>query len=139
VVARFVLRLLKYFWAAPYTLVGGALGLLVLATGGRWQVRSGVLEFAEGRMAGAFERLPAPFAFCAITLGHVVLATDLASMSQLRRHEHVHVAQYERWGPLFVPAYLLSSLVQWMLGRHPYHENHFERQACRLASARDPR
>ena len=37
--------------------------------------------------------------------------------------------QYERWGPFFLPAYLLSSLLQLLRGRHPYRENHFERQA----------
>ena len=37
--------------------------------------------------------------------------------------------QYERWGPLFGPAYLLSSLVQLARGRRPYWDNHFEREA----------
>jgi hypothetical protein len=41
----------------------------------------------------------------------------------------VHVRQYERWGPAFLPAYLLSSLLQLLRGRNPYRENHFERQA----------
>jgi hypothetical protein len=39
------------------------------------------------------------------------------------------VRQYERWGAFFIPAYLLSSLVQLARGRDPYRENHFERQA----------
>jgi hypothetical protein len=41
----------------------------------------------------------------------------------------VHVRQYERWGPLFVPAYLLSSLVELLRGRRPYRDNWFEREA----------
>ena len=127
------LRVLRYVWAAPYTLLGFLLGALALLFGGRWQVRAGVVEFAGGRLGDALAGLPESMAFSAMTLGHVILATDLAALSQLRQHEQVHVAQYERWGLLFVPAYLLSSLAQWLLGRDPYRENHFERQAYRLA------
>jgi hypothetical protein len=47
----------------------------------------------------------------------------------LRAHEQVHVRQYERWGPFFVPAYLASSLWQGLCGRHLYRDNHFERPA----------
>jgi len=39
------------------------------------------------------------------------------------------VQQYERWGPLFVPAYLGSSLLQWLRGQDPYRSNWFEREA----------
>ena len=63
-------------------------------------------------------------------------SVDRSTLAQLRRHEHVHVRQYERWGPLFIPAYLLSSLVQLLRGRNPYRENHFERQAFALAPSR---
>ena len=41
----------------------------------------------------------------------------------------MHVRQYERWGPLMGPAYLLASLVAWLRGRRPYRDNPFERQA----------
>ena len=37
--------------------------------------------------------------------------------------------QYERWGPFFIPAYLLSSLVQLLRRRDPYLDNRFEREA----------
>jgi hypothetical protein len=46
-----------------------------------------------------------------------------------RSHELVHVRQYERWGVLFIPAYLLCSLVLWLTGRDPYRDNPFEREA----------
>jgi hypothetical protein len=46
-----------------------------------------------------------------------------------RSHEQVHVRQYEQWGPLFLPAYLASSLWQLACGRHCYRDNWFERQA----------
>ena len=44
--------------------------------------------------------------------------------------------QYERWGALFGPAYLLSSLVQLVRGRRPYLDNRFEREACAVARER---
>jgi hypothetical protein len=49
-----------------------------------------------------------------------------------RRHELVHVAQYERWGPLFVPAYLACSAWMWLIGRDPYLDNPFEEEAYGL-------
>ena len=61
----------------------------------------------------------------AITFGHVVLCVDDIDDETLR-HEMVHVRQYERWGPLFVPAYLIASLVARSRGRHAYRDNRFE-------------
>jgi hypothetical protein len=130
---RMLLRYLRYLWAAPYTALGVVLGTFVLLLGGGWRVERGVIEFCGGRLGGAFARLPRPLAFSAMTLGHVILAVDRPALTLLRKHEHVHVAQYERWGPLFLPAYLLSSLFQLLRGRDPYLENHFERQAFALA------
>ncbi|HEY8358508.1 MAG TPA: signal peptide prediction [Ramlibacter sp.] len=132
----FLSRALKYGWAAPYTAVGITLGALGLVFGGTWQVERGALEFAGGRLGRLLARLPQPFAFSAMTLGHVILAVDRVALAELRSHEQVHVRQYERWGPLFLPAYLLSSLVQLLRGRNPYRENHFERQAYAMAPAR---
>ena len=127
---------LKYLWASPYTMLGLLLGMLALALGGSWRVERGTLEFFGGRAGRLLGRLPQPFAFSAMTLGHVVLATGRRELAQLRAHEHVHVRQYERWGPLFLPAYLGSSLLQLLRGRNPYRENHFERQAYALAPRR---
>ena len=59
----------------------------------------------------------------------VVLALDHDTLAALRAHERIHVQQYERWGPLFVPAYLGSSLLQWLRGQDPYLSNWFEREA----------
>ena len=122
-------RLLRYLWAAPYTVLGlalGAVGVLFGATPRRYR---GVVEIYGGLIGRGLSRLPQALSFSAMTLGHVILAVDRSSLDALRMHEHVHVRQYERWGPLFVPAYLLSSLLQLMRGRNPYRENHFERQA----------
>jgi len=41
----------------------------------------------------------------------------------------VHVRQYERWGPLFGPAYLGCSLVLWLMGKRAYRDNPFEVEA----------
>jgi hypothetical protein len=129
-------RLLRYLWAVPYTLVGLLLGSVAVLFGGTMRRHHGVVEVFGGRLGSVLARLPQPFAFSAMTLGHVILAVDRSALAQLRRHEHVHVRQYERWGPLFVPAYLLSSLVQLLRGRNPYRENHFERQAYAAAPTR---
>jgi hypothetical protein len=65
----------------------------------------------------------------AITIGHVVLAQSSAALAQTRRHERVHVAQYERWGGLFLLAYPLASLWAGLRGKHPYLDNVFEVEA----------
>ena len=129
-------RLLRYLWASPYTALGVVLGALALLFGGQWRNHFGTLEFFGGRLGSALARLPQPLAFSAMTLGHVILAVDRSALVLLRPHERVHVRQYERWGPFFVPAYLLSSLLQLLRGRNPYRENHFERQAYALAPRR---
>jgi hypothetical protein len=129
-------RLLRYLWAAPYTLLGVALGGVAMLCGAKAQRRHGVLEISGGLIGHRMARMPQPFGFSAMTLGHVILAVDRSALTQLRLHEHVHVRQYERWGPLFLPAYFLSSLVQLLRGRNPYRENHFERQAYAAVAAR---
>jgi hypothetical protein len=129
-------RLLRYLWAAPYTLLGLALGALAVAFGAHARLQAGVWEFSGGRIGALIARLPEPLLFSAMTLGHVILAVDRYALRELRSHERVHVRQYERWGPLFLPAYLLSSLLQLARGRNPYRENHFERQAYAAAPAR---
>jgi hypothetical protein len=65
----------------------------------------------------------------AITFGDVVLGTGRAALDSTRAHERVHVRQYERWGPLFIPLYLAASLWAAVRGRHPYYDNPFERAA----------
>ncbi len=67
----------------------------------------------------------------AITLGHTILGQSDASLDNARDHEMVHVRQFERWGPLMGPAYLLASLGLWFAGRNPYRDNPFEREAYR--------
>jgi len=93
------------------------------------RVRSGAMEFGGGRIWGVLARCPRPVSFRAITFGHVILGVDDATLDRVRPHEQVHVRQYERWGLLFIPAYLLSSLAQLVRRRDPYRDNFFEREA----------
>jgi hypothetical protein len=122
-------RIWSYAWASPNTAIGLALGLVALVFRAQVQSRQGSLEFFGGRLGTLFAapRLACPFR--AVTLGHVILATDSATLDCARAHEHVHVRQYELWGPLFLPAYAASSLWQLACGRRCYRDNWFERQA----------
>ena len=43
--------------------------------------------------------------------------------------ERVHVRQYERWGPFFLPAYFACSLAALARGRDAYRANPFEKEA----------
>lgn len=119
----------RYLWPAAYSAIGLVLAWVTVACGGWWRVRAGTIECGGGRLGALAARLPRRYAFVAITLGHVIIGVDAATLDAVRRHEQVHVRQYERWGPLFGPAYLASSLLQWLRGRRPYLDNHFERQA----------
>jgi hypothetical protein len=117
--------------------MGLLLGLLLTPWGTHWSVHQGVLEIALApRTHKAAGRRPS-WRFSAITLGHVVLGQSSQALQQLRRHEHAHVAQYERWGPVFFLAYPMSSLIQWAKGNRPYLDNRFEVQA-REAERRPP-
>lgn len=118
-------RLLARLWALPTTLVGVAAAILTFATGGRGEVIDGVLEIHGGFSTWMLRRVGA----AAMTLGHVVLAIDTLAHELSREHERVHVRQVERWGPLFLPAYGIASLVAWARGGHYYYDNRFEKEA----------
>ena len=64
----------------------------------------------------------------------MVIARTHTDHVRLRAHERVHVRQYGRWGVLFLLAYPAESLLQLLLGHHPYLDNRFEVQA-RVQSA----
>lgn len=128
------MRLILLLWALPWTLVGLGLGLIGLATGGRGRRVGHVLEFHGGAVTWLLERLPV----CpvAMTLGHTILGQTAAGLDFCRDHELVHVRQYERWGPVFIPAYFLCSIVLWCRGRDAYRDNPFEREAYRQVPRR---
>lgn len=120
-------RLVVYAWTSPTTLVGLAAGVLTLCTGGRVQRRRGALEFHGGFSHWFGRRV----GFGAMTLGHVIIGRDVICLDACREHEQAHVRQAERWGPLFLPAYVAASAWEWSRGRHYYLDNWFERDARR--------
>ena len=124
-----MLKLVRYIWPRPYTLLGILLGLFATIMGAKMQFKEHIFAFSGGHLPKILKHLPFTKSFVAITLGHVVLAESLDSQSQFWRHECVHVRQYERWGILFVPAYFLASLWVWAHGNHPYRDNPFECEA----------
>lgn len=126
---RILLRIPGYLWASPYSLLGLAIGVLGLMTGGRARIRSGIVEFHGGSVRWLVTCLPGREFALAFTLGHTVLGQTDASLDIARWHELVHVRQFSRWGPFMGPAYLLSSLALWVMGRDPYRDNPFEREA----------
>lgn len=111
-------------WTSPNTVLGLIAGGGCLVTGGRVQLRSGSLEFYGKALAAVFRRLPVQPV--AMTFGQVILGADAANLDRVRDHEQVHVRQYLRWGPLFLPVYLGCSAVLWVRGRDPYRDNPFE-------------
>lgn len=126
------LQILAYLWASPYTLMGLALGGVGLCTGGRARVRGRVFEFYGGGIKWLIHCLPDGQFVLAFTLGHTVFGPSDAALDISRDHELVHVRQFEIWGPLTGPAYLLCSLYMWLTGRRAYRDNPFEREAYDL-------
>lgn len=126
-------RLPCYLWAFPNTALGLACWPIALITGGQATVVRGVLEIQGGAVRWMLTRCLPLGSASAMTLGHVILGQDQSCLDCARDHEHVHVRQCERWGPLFLPAYLAASLFLYLRGRDPYFDNPFEREAygCR--------
>lgn len=124
-------RWVLWLWASPNTMVG-LLGITL------WWCAGAQVRCVGGALEAA---LPAPrckrarrrhLPFAAITLGHVIMAATAEDMERWRAHERVHVQQYERWGPLFLPAYLLAGGWQWCCRRNAYWDNPFEVEARRV-------
>ena len=125
-----LLRPLVYVWVFPGSAVGLMAATLALVSGGRARIVDGVLEVSGGLVTLILKRGNRWVgSIAAITLGHVVLGCDEATLQRTRRHERVHVRQYERWGPLFIPAYLACSVWLGLRGFHAYLDNPFEVEA----------
>ena len=124
------MRLLRYLWAGPASCLGLLLAALCVAAGGHISWHTGVLE-VEGRLLswGLRHLTLLEGGASAITFGHVVLGTSRTALDSTRAHERVHVQQYERCGPLFIPLYVAASLLAAVSGRHAYYDNPFEREA----------
>ena len=135
-VLRTIAGVFRYVWAAPTT----ALGLVVVLAGlprARLRVVDGVLEAHSPVLASLLCRLPfVAGGAAAVTLGHVVIGRDRRALDSTRAHERIHVRQCERWGPLFVPAYLVAGLWAVVRGRDAYLGNVFEREAYQADAIR---
>lgn len=125
--------ILGYVWASPNTALGLAVTALALLSRGRARVVDGVIEAHGGIVSWALRRHPTmKGGVAAMTIGHVVIGLDEDRLARTRFHERVHVAQYERWGPFFLPAYGLSSAVCFFRRENPYRDNMFEKEAFAL-------
>ncbi|MEE9403338.1 MAG: hypothetical protein V3V20_00460 [Algisphaera sp.] len=124
-----LIRILTYLWASPTTMAGLFLALLARLGGGEARVVDGVIETHGGLLAALLKRVPITGGASAMTLGHVVIGRNQHDLNLTRAHERVHVRQYERWGPFFVPAYFAACALAWSRGHQAYRDSHFEREA----------
>lgn len=123
----FLRQSLLYLWASPGTLIGLTVGLIGVCSGGNVRRVRHTIEFHGGFVTWALEKTPVQA--MAMTLGHVVIGQSATALDITREHEWVHIRQYERWGPLFLPAYLGCSLLLWLRRKEAYYGNPFEAEA----------
>ena len=117
----------------------GLLTFALASMAGRvhYDIVAGVLEIHGGLITWFLTRCtPLRGGASAMTLGHVVLGRDERLLELTREHERVHVRQCERWGPLFIPAYLAASALVALRRGRPYEDNPFEREAFTLVPRR---
>lgn len=122
-------RGLTLLWAAPWSLLGLLIGAVGLLSGGHVQRKGRILEFSGGCLPIILHVFPFYFGSPVATFGQVVLGRSDRYLNACRKHQLVHVRQYERWGLLFIPAYLTCSAALWFWGKRPYYDNPFERSA----------
>jgi hypothetical protein len=121
-------------WAFPATSLGLLVAAACLASRGTVRRHDGALEVRGGWATLALERwIPLKGGAEALTLGHVIVGRSEEALRKFAGHERVHIRQYERWGPFFLPAYACAGLWAWTRGGHPYRDNRFEREARRGA------
>ena len=129
-----LIRWLLVIWASPNTLIGLTFGVLALLTGGKIQTERGCVEVYGGLVQWLLQRMLGGRGAAAMTLGHSILGQTRRTLQIARDHEHVHVRQYERWGPFFLPAYLGWSAVLWLRGKNAYLDNPFEIEAYDISN-----
>jgi hypothetical protein len=103
---------LRFVWTLPNTLLGLLAGALTFQ---RPRIVEGALVFDRGprgltAVMRAFDR-------AAMTVGYVIVSSEPVE-GTLLRHEVEHIRQYERWGPFFIPVYLLLA-IPYGYRRHP--------------------
>ena len=129
-----LIRALRYAWSVPNSALGAVLVVAALVSGGKVSVVAGVLEAHGGAVALFLRRMvPLRGGASAMTLGHIVVGRDSNCLERTRAHERAHVRQCESWGPFFVPAYVIASVVAVLRGRHYYRDNRFEIEAVEAA------
>ena len=133
-----LLQLLIILWTLPNTLLGVTAGVVGICFGGKCQRVRGCLEFYDGLVGWLLRRGPLSNGIMAMTLGHSILGQTRAALDIARDHEHVHVRQYERWGPFFLPAYLGCSCALWLMRKDAYRDNPFEIEAYAIADFSKP-
>jgi hypothetical protein len=127
-----VIRSLRYLWVFPATVLGLPFVALAWCGGGSARVVQGAIE-VEGRWASFFLRRCLLRPAAAMTIGHIILGRDQECLDSTRAHEHVHVRQFERWGPFMIPLYIGHSILLYVRGYDPYFDNPFEVEAYREA------
>ncbi len=126
--------LLSKIWASPNTFLGLLVGLVSLFFGSKAQKVDGCWEFHSGLVQWLLQQAPIGSGALAMTLGHCILGQTESALDITRKHEHVHVRQYGRWGPFFIPVYFIASLLAWIKGGNAYRDNVFEVEAYDEAS-----
>jgi hypothetical protein len=120
----------------PYDWLG--IGLARLA-GARIRTMHGLTLAYGGKLNTWLAHHPLG-AMDAVTLGHVVLASNAPVLYRTLTHEFEHVRQFQRWGLIFPLAYLVASLWSFARGRGLYWGNVFEvaaRKTESLANSQD--
>ena len=107
-----MLSLLGFVWTLPNTALGVVAGLLTFQ---RPRVAHGLLLF--DRKSRGLTAILRAIDREAMTLGYVVVSASPVE-GDLLAHELQHVRQYRRWGPLFIPVYLVLAAV-FGYRRHP--------------------
>ncbi|MFN6127418.1 MAG: hypothetical protein ACK6DC_23955 [Planctomycetota bacterium] len=128
-IARWMSVAWRYGWPGPYTVLGFWLILAPWSGQRRWFAYRGTIGIVGPGVQRLLALAPIRGGAAALTLGHTILAISESAFHETWEHEMVHVRQYERWGVLFVPAYLLSGCWQWLHGRDAYWDNPFEIEA----------
>lgn len=129
-ISHLAARSLRYLWALPTSLIGLAFAFCAWRIGAQVTARAGILEVhGPGVQRIADALAPNGYRIRAFTLGHVVLARDLQVLESTRAHEAAHVRQFERWGPILIPAYIVGGVVAGCRGSDSYRDNIFERRA----------
>ena len=123
------MKWIRVLWAAPWSAFGALLGLTFRSR----RVYRGVLL-----CEGALWPRRIGWRYRAIAFGHVVLCIDEIDDLTLA-HELAHVRQYERWGPFFIPAYLLASVAAKLRGGNAYRDNQFEVAAREVGATAEGR